>query len=87
MIDSTIHTYLVVEMAKRHLSQTLVAAMCGATPQMFNMVIRGVKKSAQLQLKIANLFGFPNWDLLYQAALKFQEKEVFPYYFEIKEHA
>lgn len=73
-IDSTLHTYIVYQFAKRGLSQTTVAKICGCSVQFINKVITGRKASSEIQRKIAvEILDLTSWDHLLWKAKMFQE--------------
>lgn len=74
-INSALHTYVVVLLSQRRISQTLAARICGCSVQFFNAVIFGRRRSAEVQRRIAvDLLGFRSWDQLEWHALAFQNR-------------
>ncbi len=71
-VKSVQHTYIVFRLSQMHFPQTALARHCGCTPAMINQIIRGVKKSDAIQLRIAELLGFRSWGALIIEAYRFQ---------------
>lgn len=73
-INSALHTYIMLELSKRGLSQTLVAKMCGCSVQFINLIITGRRTSTEIQNRLAiNVLGHRNWNHLVWCALKLQD--------------
>lgn len=75
VVDSAVHTYVVFNLARRHISQTTAAKVCGCTPQFINCIIRGTRRSAVIQDRFATqVMGLRDWQDLEHRALLFQER-------------
>lgn len=74
VMDSAMHTYVMVCLSQRRLSQTAAARICGCSVQFLNAVIMGRKRSQEIQHRFATLvMGARSWDDLEWRALAFQE--------------
>lgn len=71
-INNSLHTYIVLELSKRGLSQAIVARMCGCSAQFINMIITGRKTSSEIQKRLALVLGYKSWNHLAWAAMRFQ---------------
>ena len=67
-----LHTFCVYRISRMGTSQSAIAMKCNCTPTTVNQIIRGNRTSAALQLQIAALLGFRNWDVLERTARMFQ---------------
>ena len=68
-----IHTYVMLLLGERNLSQTALAAKAGTSVQLINQVLLGKKISAPAQLVIAATLGYESWQALESAALLFSD--------------
>lgn len=68
-----IHTYVMLLLGERNLSQTALATKAGTSVPLINQVLLGKKMSAPAQLVIATTLGFESWASLDSAALLFSD--------------
>lgn len=74
-IDSALHTYVVLLLGQKRMSQTMAARICGCSVQFLNMVITGRRRSQEIQTRFPrDILGLHSWDELEWRALAFQEK-------------
>lgn len=74
VMSSAIHTYIMVNLSRRHISQVLAARICGCSPQFLNRVIMGRGTSREIQNRFATLvLGLRSWEELEWRALSFQD--------------
>lgn len=68
-----IHTYAMLLMSERGLSQTALAERAGVSLVTVNQILLGRRVSARVQESIAISLGFSNWESLESAAAHFSE--------------
>lgn len=68
-----IHTYSMLLMRDRGLSQTRLAQMAGCTVPMINQILLGKRVSGPVQMVVAQALGCPTWDALSDAAESFSQ--------------
>lgn len=68
-----IHTYSMLLLGERNLSQTALAAKAGTSVPLINQVLLGKKTSAPAQAVIATALGYESWEALDSAALLFSD--------------
>lgn len=74
-MSSAVHTYIMVMLSQKSISQTLAARICGCSVQFMNMIIRGARRSWEVQDRFATLvLGLHSWEELEWRALAFQEE-------------
>ena len=71
-MNSVLHTYVVFQLGRRHVSQAAIAARAGVSPAMVNYVLMGKRKSGRVQNEIASVLGFRSWEELNAEACRFQ---------------
>ena len=68
-----IHTYCVMKISQKKLSQTALAAFCGCTVPAINQILTGKKSSDRLQEKIAKNLDHSSWQELVASAYEFSK--------------
>ncbi|PKL14781.1 MAG: hypothetical protein CVV52_00315 [Spirochaetae bacterium HGW-Spirochaetae-8] len=66
-----IHTYAMLLLRDRGLSQTKLAEMAGCTVTTINQILLGKRVSGPVQMVIAQALGYPTWIFLAEAAERF----------------
>lgn len=70
---SHVHTYAMLLLGDRKLSQTRLAQLCGCDVSMINRILLGTKTSMAIEAKIASELGFKSWKALEREAEFFQQ--------------
>lgn len=70
-VNTRLHTYISLLLAEKHISQAELAVKMGTSPQMVNYIISGRRRSATLELKLAQALGYDNFDQIYESAAVF----------------
>lgn len=68
-----IHTYCVLMLGDRGISQTSIANRIGVSMEMVNQVLMGKKTSAKVQQAVAEALGLPSWGKVEERALLFAD--------------
>lgn len=68
-----VHTYVMLLLRDRNLSQTALAEKYGCSLQAINQVLLGKSDSAQIKAHIAKTLGYDSWQRLSDAALFFSD--------------
>lgn len=68
-----IHTYCVLMLGDRGISQTSIAANIGVSMEMVNQVLMGKKISTKVQQAIAEAIGLSSWQDVEERALLFAD--------------
>ena len=68
-----IHTYVMLLLRDKGLSQTALAIDAGCSLQAVNQVLLGKSESAQIKSLIAHTLGYDSWQRLSDAALFFSD--------------
>jgi len=68
-----IHTYCVLKISQKKLSQTALAALCGCSISVINQIITGKRTSARVQEKIAKNLDHSSWQELVASAYEFSK--------------
>ena len=68
-----VHTYVMLLLGERNLSQTALAAKAGCAVQAVNQVLLGKSVSTHVQSVIATSLGYESWQALDSAALIFSD--------------
>lgn len=70
---SHIHTYAMLLLGDRKLSQTRLAELCSCDVSMINRILLGTKTSMAIEAKIASALGFRSWKELERESELFQQ--------------
>lgn len=74
-IKPYLHTYISLLLARKGISQSMVASELDVTPQFLNALILGKKKSEKIQNELATrILDFSSWEELEKRAIAFQGK-------------